>query len=58
MNDNPKTSEPVEEKGDPKKVAEEQENPKQHGSEVHKGSEAGGAPGEGRTGTGLGSTDS
>ena len=47
---NVKHSHPADEK-EPTKKAEE-EDPKQHGSE------AGGAPGEGRTGTGLGSTDS
>jgi hypothetical protein len=52
MSDDKKTSEPTENKEDPKKAGEAEENPKQHGSE------AGGAPGEGRTGTGLGSTDS
>ena len=51
MNDDKKTSEPAPEKEPPRKTTEE-ENPKQHGSE------AGGDPGEGRTGTKLGSTDS
>lgn len=59
MSDNPnvKASEPAEEKEPAKKVKEDGDNPKRHGSESA-GSEAGGAPGEGRTGTGLGSTDS
>jgi hypothetical protein len=50
--DNKKASEPVPQKEEPKKAKEADANPKKHGSE------AGGAPGEGRTGTGLGSTDS
>ena len=45
------------EEKEPSKRGMDEDNPKQHGSEVT-GSEAGGAPGEGRTGTGLGSTDS
>ena len=53
MSDNvKKASEPAPEKEPPQKVAEAEENPKEHGSE------AGGDPGEGRTGTKLGSTDS
>ena len=51
-----KASTPAPEKDESKKV-DEIENPKKHGSQVH-GSEAGGDPGEGRTGTKLGSTDS
>lgn len=51
MSDDTKRSEPTPEKEQPKKTTDD-ENPKKHGSE------AGGEPGEGRTGTGLGSTDS
>ena len=56
-----KASEPAEEKEPSLKAKDAHANPKKHGSEVHgaaEGSEAGGEPGEGRTGTGLGSTDS
>ncbi len=56
-----KASEPAEEKEPSQKAKDAFANPKKHGSQVHgasEGSEAGGEPGEGRTGTGLGSTDS
>ena len=49
-------SHPVDEK-EPSKRRNEEEDPKQHGG-GGADSEAGGEPGEGRTGTGLGSTDS
>ena len=57
MSDEPnkKASEPAPEKAESKKAKEAHDNPKRHGSES---SEAGGEPGEGRTGTKLGSTDS
>jgi hypothetical protein len=57
MSEEKKTSVPAPEKEDSKKAKEGRDNPKKHGSEVL-GSEAGGDPGEGRTGTKLGSTDS
>lgn len=57
MSDEAATSKPAPEK-EPSKKANEDENPTQHGAGASEGSEAGGAPGEGRTGTGLGSTDS
>ena len=54
---NVKASEPAPEKEDSKKAKEAHDNPKRHGS-GNAESEAGGDPGEGRTGTKLGSTDS
>lgn len=60
MSDNPNTSatQPAEEKTPAEKSPLTEEPPKEANPGEEKRSEAGGEPGEGRTGTKLGSTDS
>lgn len=58
MSDNPNASQPTEEKAPAQKSPLTQEPPKTAHPGQEKRSEAGGDPGEGRTGTKLGSEDS